>query len=384
MTAALAPALLVGCDQRAPGLGPAPSGSVGPAPLASVAEPSPTAPPAASPTPVVSAEPPVPGAPPTFADLAARVDSAVVYVETMQEQTGVTGRRRVVGGGVGSGFVYDPAGYVLTNHHVIADATSITLKFRDGREIPAQVVGRDPPTDVAVLRVEATGLAHVPLGDSDAARVGDWVVAIGNPFGLAHTVSAGIISAKGRTGSDVVGLGDPSGYYSFLQTDAGINPGNSGGPLIDLQGRVVGINTAIRARANSIGFAIPVNMIKELLPHLLRDGKVRRSAIGISVSSILPADASRLGLAGTNGALVQRVLPGGAGDRAGLQIDDVIVAIDGAEIARHEKLRWVTSLAGVGRRVTLRVIRGGRTLDLAVTLGELPEQPAIPQGEEEP
>src|SRR5690606_6257174 len=163
-----------------------------------------------------------------------------------------------------SGFVYDPDGLILTNNHVVANAADIQVTFaQDGRELKARVVGRDPPTDIAVLRVDAKGLSALPLGDSDKTRGGDWVVALGNPFGLSHTVSAGIVSAKGRTRDDVKGL-DSSGYYNFLQTDASINPGNSGGPLLDTSGRVVGINTAIRARANNIGFAIPINMVREL------------------------------------------------------------------------------------------------------------------------
>jgi serine protease Do len=233
------------------------------------------------------------------------------------------------------------------------------------------------------LKVEEKGLPHLPLGDSDGIRVGDWVVAIGNPFGLSHTVSAGIVSAKGRTGQDVRGLGDPSGYYNFLQTDASINPGNSGGPLLDMAGRVVGINTAIRARANSIGFAIPINMVKELLPSLLKDGKVRRSAIGVVASSLLSEDVTRLSLRDRSGVLVRTVVTGGPADRAGLRPDDVIVAFDGEIMASPEKLRWVASLAGVGRLVTLRVIRGDRTFDLKMKLGELPEQ-ASPPREEEP
>jgi serine protease Do len=324
---------------------------------------------------------PVANAPASFADLAARADAAVVYVKTLQEQAGQTGRRRVIVQGLGSGFVYDPNGLILTNHHVVEHATDIRVTLGDA-ELKATVVGRDPLTDVAVLRVDGKGLPHLPLGDSDAIRVGDWVVAIGNPFGLSHTVSAGIVSAKGRTGQDVRGLGDPSGYYNFLQTDASINPGNSGGPLLDMAGRVVGINTAIRARANSIGFAIPINMVKELLPSLMKEGKVHRSAIGVVASSLLTEDVTRLGLHDRAGVLVRSVVAGGPADRAGLQADDVIVAFDKEPMATPEKLRWVASLAGVGRTITLRVIRGNRTFDLKLHLGELPEQPA--QHEEEP
>jgi serine protease Do len=267
---------------------------------------------------------------------------------------------------------------------VIENATDILVIFGDAKEMEAKVVGRDPPTDIAVLKVESKGLPHLPLGDSDATRVGDWVVAIGNPYGLSHTVSAGIVSAKGRTGQDVKGLGDGTGYYNFIQTDASINPGNSGGPLLDLAGRVVGINTAIRARANNIGFAIPINMVKELLPHLTRDGKVRRSAIGIRVSSLVPQDVPRLKLPSQHGALVRSVTPGGPGDQAGLQVDDVILSFDGQQVTGPEKLRWLASLAGVRKAVAVRVQRGARTLDINVTLGELPELPAPEPQQSEP
>ena len=313
-------------------------------------------------------------APSSFADLAAKADPAVVFIKTLQERRGRTGRRRVVGEGLGSAFVYNPNGLILTNNHVIENATEIDVIFGENRRMQAEVVGRDPPTDVAVLRVKATDLPYVSLGDSDAVRIGDWVVAIGNPFGLSHTVSAGIVSAKGRTGQDVRGLGDPSGYYNFIQTDASINPGNSGGPLLDMKGRVIGINAAIRAQANNIGFAIPINMVKELLPRLLKDGHVKRSAVGITVSSVLERDVTRLGLAQPKGALVRSVLPGGPGDRAGLKVDDVIVAFEGDPVSGPEKLRWRASLAGVGKTVTLRVARGKRAFDLKVTLGELPDQ----------
>jgi serine protease Do len=330
---------------------------------ASVAPPVPASTPLVTKT-VVAA----PGAavPQSFADLAAKADPAVVFVETRQVQTGRTGRRRVVAEGLGSGFVYDPSGLILTNNHVITEATKIQVTFKGNRQLEAKVVGTDPKTDIAVLRVDANGL---PLGDSDAIRVGDWVVAIGNPFGLSHTVSAGIVSAKGRTKQDVKGLGDPTGYYDFLQTDASINPGNSGGPLLDTAGRVVGVNTAIRANANSIGFAIPINMVKELLPHLIREGKVRRSAIGIEILSVNGRDAQRLGI--SRGALVKRVLAGGPGDRAGIQVDDVIIGFQGTPVEGPEQLRWQASLAGVGKRVAVRVQRGKREFDLWLVLGEL-------------
>lgn len=361
--------LVLGCDRKLSiGTRPLPSGAI---PVASYVPPAP-------PPPIVS--PPGAIVPASFAELAARADPAVVFVKTLQEQRGFAGRR-VVGEGLGSAFVYDPGGLILTNNHVIDGATAIRVIFGRTREMDATVVGRDPPTDVAVLRVEATGLQALPLGDSDGVRVGDWVIAIGNPFGLAHTVSAGILSARDRTIQDVKGL-DEAGYYDFLQTDASINPGNSGGPLLDTAGRVVGINTAIRARANNIGFAIPINLVKEILPLLLKDGKIRRSALGVHVSSLLPEDLARLGLTSPQGALVRVVIPGGPADRAGLAIDDVILEFDSKVIDGPERLRWVASLAGVENTVVLRVARSRRLFDLKVKVGELttalPPVEAIP------
>jgi serine protease Do len=338
-------------------------------------------PPLASPA---QAAPPA-KAPESFAELAARADSAVVFVRTLQEQRGRHGERRVVGEGppigIGSAFVYDPDGLILTNNHVVEHATDIRITFNENRELKATVVGRDPPTDVAVLRVEAKGLPYLRLGDSDAMRVGDWVVAIGNPFALSHTVSAGIVSAKGRTGKDMEGLGDGSGYYNFVQTDASINPGNSGGPLLDLAGRVVGINTAIRAHANNIGFAIPINMVKELLPQLIAHGHVTRSWIGAKVVNPREEDIVNLGLSQRSGALVSKVLPGTAADRAGLSENDLIVAFNGEPTPTPEKLRWLVSLAGAGKHVRLRVVRGKRSFDLTVRLDELPTQPPSPEAE---
>lgn len=366
LAALLASVASFGCKRLPAGTGSAPA-------LPSGAVPVPTTPPpAALPPPA-----PLPGAraPQSFAELAAKADPAVVFVKTLQERRGLSGRRRVVGEGVGTAFVYDPNGLIITNNHVIDEASEIHVIFGRKREVKATVVGRDPRTDIAVLRVEEKNLPYLPLGDSDAVRVGDWVVAIGNPFALAHTVSAGILSAKGRTIADVKGL-DESGYYDFLQTDASINPGNSGGPLLDMAGNVVGINTAIRAQANSIGFAIPINMVKELLPRVLKDGHIKRSAIGVHVSSVLPEDMERLKLTDENGALVRVVVPGGPADRAGLQVDDVIQAFEGEALTGPERLRWVASLAGVGKPVTLRVSRGGRSFDLKVTLIALPEEAA--------
>jgi serine protease Do len=332
-------------------------------------------------TAIVAVAPPVPppailngeGMPVSFAPLARRADPAVATVKSRVERATQSGRKRVVAEGLGTAFVYDPDGYLLTNNHVIEDATDVMVSFSNGLELKGTVVGRDKHTDIAVLKVDKTGLASVPLGDSDVIDVGDWVVAIGNPFGLSHTVSAGILSAKGRTRDDVKGL-DPSGYFNFLQTDASINPGNSGGPLLNARGEVVGINAAVRANANSIGFAIPINMVKQLLPTLLRDGKLRRSAIGVEVDPLNPTDATRLHRPDRKGAWVTRVLAGGPAERAGLSTDDVIVAFDGKPIEGPNELRWLASIAGVNKVATVRVARSERTFDLRVTLGELADQ----------
>jgi serine protease Do len=283
--------------------------------------------------------------------------------------------------GLGTGFVVDRDGIVLTNNHVVEGANAIQVKLSDDRELPGTVVGTDPPTDVAVVRIDAKDLQPLPLGDSEASDVGDWVVAIGNPFGLAHTVSAGIISAKGRTLED--GPLDPSGYYSFLQTDASINPGNSGGPLLNLRGEVVGINTAIRGGgAQGIGFAIPINMVKQLLPMLLRDGHVTRSALGLRIADaheLSSDDRAALGLPQDKrllGAVVEYVVAGGPADRGNLQPGDIIVGFEGRPIDHSAELRWVASTAGVGRTVSVRVQRGNKQFDIALTLGKLAEDAA--------
>lgn len=359
-------------------IGQAPPGSI-PLPSASaVAAPSAPEPPA-----TLSSN----GYPLSFAPLAKRADPAVATVKARSVHR-VSGRRQVQEG-LGTAFVYDPKGYMLTNNHVIEEATDIVVGFVDGRELRATVVGRDKQTDMAVLKVEEENLPSLPLGDSDRIEVGDWVVAIGNPFGLSHTVSAGILSAKGRTNDDVAkdeggrrrGL-DPTGYYNFLQTDASINPGNSGGPLLDVQGQVIGINSAIRADANSIGFAIPINMVKQLLPMLLRDGKISRSAIGIEVGALNVIEASRLKRPDRKGAWVFRVRPGGPADKAGIAADDVILEFDGKIVSDPNELRWLASIAGVNKTVTLRVARLERIFDLRVTLGDLDALTAEPQNED--
>jgi serine protease Do len=334
-----------------------------------IVEPPPAPPPVVAAVPMPA--PAVPLVPLSFAGLAKAADPGVVTIISRIEETRPGGRRRIVGQGLGTGFVYDKSGLVLTNNHVVEDGTEISVKFADQREVAAKIVGRDKPADVAVLRVEDHALSPLKLGDSDAVEVGDWVVAIGNPFGLSHTVSAGILSAKGRTHEDVKGL-DEFGYFNFLQTDAAINQGNSGGPLLNLRGEVVGINSAIRANANNIGFAIPINMVKELLPSLLREGKVSRSGLGIIVDPVNETEATRLGRPDRKGAFIKMIVPGGGADRAGLAAGDVIVSFDGKSVLDPNQLRWLASLAGVGRSVPVRVQRGDKIFDVKVTLGPLP------------
>jgi serine protease Do len=326
-------------------------------------------------------------APLSFAPIAKRADASVVTITTEVEETepDIFGRaRRRIAEGLGTGFVVDKDGVILTNNHVIDQAKVIVVKLSDDRTFPGTLVGRDSRTDVAVVRIDAKGSPLVPLafGDSDATDVGDWVVAIGNPFGLSHTVSAGIISAKGR--SKEVEL-DPSGYYNFLQTDASINPGNSGGPLLNLKGEVVGINTAIRGGgAQGIGFAIPINMVKQLLPMLLRDGHVTRSALGVRVRDVRklsPEDRALLKRPDDHGIVIAQVERGGPADKVGLAPYDVILALDGQQVDHEPQLQWLASMAGVGKTVTLRVSRDGKPFDLKVTLGELAEgRPPGPPG----
>jgi serine protease Do len=326
----------------------------------------------------------LPVAPLSFAPIAHRADPSVVTVSTIETTEEASplffGRaRRRETKGLGTGFVIDKDGIILTNNHVVEGAEEITVTLSDERTFPAKVVGVDSPTDMAVIRIAASGFTPLPLGDSDAIDVGDWVVAIGNPFGLAHTVSAGIVSAKGRTRDDVP-LGDPSGYYNFLQTDASINPGNSGGPLLNLKGEVVGMNTAVHATGQNIGFAIPINMVKQLLPMLLRDGHVTRSALGVQILAVrkLPQeDRAQLKVAGDKGLVVDQVVPDGAAAKAGIAVGDVILAFDGEAVEREDRLKWLASVAGVGRQVTIRLERDGKLFDQMVTLGQLSDRALV-------
>ena len=270
--------------------------------------------------------------------------------------------------GLGSGFLVDARGLVLTNNHVVEDATRIGVQLPDGREFSAKVLGTDPLTDVAVLQLqgEVKDLPVVRLGDSDALRVGDWVVAIGNPFGLASSVSLGIVSAKAR---DI----QAGPFDDFLQTDAAINPGNSGGPLFNLEGEVVGINTAIAGQGSGIGFAVPSNMVKALLPQLEKKGVVTRGWLGLTVQDSSPDLGKALGVPGGEGAVVSQVNEGTPAAEAGLQQDDVIVAAGGKPITSGRALTRAVSQKPPGTRLPLTLYRAGRKREVTVTLGTRPD-----------
>ncbi len=321
-------------------------------------------------------------APLSFAPIAKKADPSVVTITTVgeeQEPRGLFshGRRRETRG-LGTGFVISTDGTILTNNHVVEGADQVLVQLSNSHPYPAKILGRDAATDIAIVKIDSKeALTALPLGDSDAAEVGDWVVAIGNPFGLSHTVSVGIVSAKGRTREDVPL--DPSGYYDFIQTDASINPGNSGGPLLNLRGEVVGMNTAVRGGgAQGIGFAIPISMVQKLLPTLLRDGKLTRSAMGVrirDVRELSPEEKGQIHYTEDTGAVIEDVEPQGAAAKAGLKAGDVVVAFDNTPIENHKLLQWLASTAGVGKSVNVRVIRAGKPFDQTLVLGQLPERP---------
>jgi Do/DeqQ family serine protease len=255
----------------------------------------------------------------------------------------------------GSGVIVDAAqGLVVTNHHVIANAEAIRVTLRDQRAFPAELVGADPATDIALLRIPAEGLTAIPLGDSDALEVGDFVLAIGNPFGIGQTVTLGIVSALGR------GLGIEA-YEDFIQTDASINPGNSGGALVDMEGRLVGINTAILGRGGSIGigFAIPVAMVRGIVAQIAAHGSVDRGQLGVRTQDLTPDLAQGLGLPSAEGALVTGVKPGSAADAAGLRAGDVVVGANGRPVRRSFDLRNAVGLLRVGETLEMDVVRDG-------------------------
>lgn len=288
--------------------------------------------------------------------------------------------------GIGSGVIVREDGYILTNNHVVEGADELVVQLSDGREFEAEIVGTDPETDLAVLKIEAENLQAAPLGDSDATQVGDWVLAIGSPFELEQTVTAGIISAKNRVQGIVGGGG---GFEDFLQTDAAINPGNSGGPLVNLRGEVIGINTAILSRSggyNGIGFAIPSGLAGPVMESIIESGSVRRGFLGAQLSEIPDELADELDLNARSGAYIRDVLPGQPAAKGGLQAGDIVQSINGRPIRNWSQFRNLIAAQGPGARVKMQVLRDGDMVDLEITLGErteaalaqfAPEQPGV-------
>jgi Do/DeqQ family serine protease len=312
---------------------------------------------------------------PSLAPMLKRVSPAVVNIATrgtVQEQNPLlndpffrrffdvpnTPRQRQFQS-AGSGVIVDAKnGYIITNAHVVENATEITVQLLDNRSLKATVVGTDPGSDVAVLKVQAGNLVDLPIADSDRTEVGDFVVAIGNPFGLGHTVTSGIVSALGRSGIN------PEGYEDFIQTDASINPGNSGGALVNLSGQLVGINSAILSRTGGnigIGFAIPANMMKVVMNQLITHGKVRRGVLGVNIQTLVPEIAQSMGLPeGIQGALVSQVVEGSAAEKAGVKAGDVITAVNNRPVRDAGQLRNAIGLLSVGEKVDVSLLRDGK------------------------
>ncbi|HTZ97242.1 MAG TPA: DegQ family serine endoprotease [Terriglobales bacterium] len=272
--------------------------------------------------------------------------------------------------GLGSGVIVSPDGYILTNNHVIDKATDIKVMLSDKRQFPGKVVGADPKTDIAVVKIEATGLPTIALGDSSKIEVGDYAFAIGNPFGVGETATMGIISATGRNGLDI------EDYEDFIQTDAAINPGNSGGALLNARGELVGINTAILSGGSGgnqgIGFAIPINMAKYVMDQILKHGKVVRGYIGVGVQEVTPDLAKAFNVPAEKGALVGSVEPNSPGDKAGLKRGDIITQLNGQPISGSNDLRLKVGSMAPGTKVSLKINRNGQTSDISITLGEAP------------
>ena len=302
----------------------------------------------------------------TMAPLLERVLPGVVSINTV-DQTLADGASL---GGIGSGLVIDAArGHVLTNHHVVEDAASISVTLSDRRTLAATLLGSDPDTDLALLSIPAGGLTQLPLADGAPTRVGDFVIAIGNPYGLRSTVTSGIVSATGREG-DL-----PGGYSDFIQTDASINPGNSGGPLLNTAGQVVGVNTSIltRSGANSgIGFAVPVRVARNVAARLARDGEVRRGRIGVMIRPVPGERLAELGLPDLSGAYVDEVVAGGAASAAGLRRGDVITSLGGQRLRDSSDLRYAVGLLEPGERTTLEWFRGGARMSGSIRVGDAP------------
>jgi serine protease Do len=334
------------------------------------------------------------GVPNTFADLAQSASPGVVNISTKKTIVahsledffpfpfqdpfgGPSGEHKQQVPSLGTGFVISEDGYIVTNNHVIEDVDSITVRFADGKELPAEVVGRDPKTDIALIRVKNDKPLHaLPLGDSEKVRTGEWVLAIGNPFGLEHTVTAGIVSAKHRNIEQGM-------YDDYIQTDAAINPGNSGGPLLNLAGEVIGINTAINPRANTIGFAVPINMAKDILPQLRAEGHVTRGWLGVVIQKMTPEIAEEFGLDEAKGALVSKVVPDGPAAKAGIEQRDVIREFDGQPVDDFDDLPKLVARTPVKKKVDVVVIRDGKRKKIGTVVGAL-EEPDLAKASTEP
>jgi serine protease Do len=322
------------------------------------------------------------GAPPSFAEIVARVNPAVVHVDVIEDARGnphegildapaLDVPRR----GEGSGFVVDPDGYILTNHHLVPGPGRVRVRFADKRELPARRVGSDANTDIALLKVEAKGLPTVRLGDSDRLRIGDWVCAIGNPLEFDHTVTVGVVSSKGRKIFN-------QSFDAYIQTDAAINPGNSGGPLVNVEGEAVGISAAVSSEAEGIGFAVPVNVARAVLSQLRDEGRVRRGYLGIQLHELDPDLARMIGIREPRGALLVDVFDGEPAATAGLRRWDVITSVSGQAIEDGDALVRTISALRPGSQVKLGVLRDGRPMTVQARLGE--RSPEDEPSEDEP
>ncbi len=330
---------------------------------------------------VSSAAPAVPvgGGGTSFADVAERINAAVVNIDATSKGSALRDTQKFyrrpgdqprnfdTPGGAGSGFIIDRDGFILTNHHVIDSAERITVTLADGRTFRAAVVGTDPAIDVALLKISGgRGLPEAPIGNSDELRVGEWVCAIGNPLGYVHSVTVGVVSFIGRK------LFDAS-LDDYIQTDAAINFGNSGGPLINSRGEVIGINSAVSSRTSSIGFAVPINQAVSILPQLKANGRVSRGYMGVLLTDVTPALQRALGLQVSRGALVQDVTAGSPAERAGLRVYDVIVDVEGRDIASNDDLIRDISARQPGSVARVQLLRDGRRLTMPVRLTERPQ-----------
>jgi serine protease Do len=322
------------------------------------------------------------GAPPSFAEVVARVNPAVVHVDVIEDtrdnpHEGILDAPAldVPRRGEGSGFVVDPDGYILTNHHLVPGPGRVRVRFADKRELPARRVGSDANTDIALLKVEARGLPTVRLGDSDRLRIGDWVCAIGNPLEFDHTVTVGVVSSKGRKIFN-------QSFDAYIQTDAAINPGNSGGPLVNFEGEAVGISAAVSSEAEGIGFAVPVNVARAVLSQLRDEGRVRRGYLGIQLHELDPDLARMIGTRDTRGALLVDVFDGEPAAAAGLRRWDVITSVSGQAVEDGDALVRTISALRPGSQVRLGVLRDGRPMTVPARLGERSseDEPAAEEG----